>query len=130
MLRFDKAIYLSLLFKSILSVRLINNMCGSNVLLFLEFINIVFIFVLNLYWIHYIVIYILVISFARYKEYVTWRISISKLYEVLPAFTRPSAIDNLWSICLGLNILISFPWANFNGNSPVLKALKTNSLTW
>ena len=34
MLRFDKATYLSLLFKFILPERLSNNLCGSDVLLF------------------------------------------------------------------------------------------------
>ena len=41
MLRLDKAKYLSLLFKPILSVRLNNNLWGSDTLIFLEFINIV-----------------------------------------------------------------------------------------
>ena len=39
--RFDKTIYLSFLLKSILSERLGNNLCESEVLLFSEFINIV-----------------------------------------------------------------------------------------
>ena len=56
-IRFDKAIYLSLLFKFILSARLSNTLWRLNVLLFSEFINIVSVFVLSLYWIHYIVIY-------------------------------------------------------------------------
>ena len=43
MLRYDKTIYLSLLFNSILSERLGNSPSGSDVLLFLEFINIVLI---------------------------------------------------------------------------------------
>ena len=41
MLRFDKATYLSLLFKFILSERLSNSLYSSDVLLFSEFINIV-----------------------------------------------------------------------------------------
>ena len=41
MLRFDKAKYLSFLFKFILSERLSHSLRGSDVLLFLEFINIV-----------------------------------------------------------------------------------------
>ena len=41
MLRFDKATYLSLLFKFILSARLGNSLRGSDVLLFLEFMKIV-----------------------------------------------------------------------------------------
>ena len=30
-----------------------------------------------------------------------------------PAFTCASAIDNLWSICSGVNILLPVPWAGF-----------------
>ena len=44
--RFDKAIYLSFLLKPILSVRLSTSLQGSDVLVFSEFVNIVFIFVL------------------------------------------------------------------------------------
>ena len=43
-LRFDKATYLSLLYKFILSERLSIRLCGSKLLLFFEFINIVSIF--------------------------------------------------------------------------------------
>ena len=43
MLRFDKPTYPSLLFEFIFSVGLSNTQCGSDVLLFLEFINAVFI---------------------------------------------------------------------------------------
>ena len=39
MLRFDKRTYVSLLFKFILSARLINSLWGLDVLLFSEFIN-------------------------------------------------------------------------------------------
>ena len=49
MLRFDKAIYLPFLCKSILSVSLINSPWGSDVSLFLEFINKILIFVLYLH---------------------------------------------------------------------------------
>ena len=49
MLRFDKTTYLPLLFNIIYSVRLSDSLWRSDVLLFLEFINIVFIFVLYLY---------------------------------------------------------------------------------
>ena len=47
----------------------------------------------------------LVISFAWYKEYITFLISLRNFSHVLPAFTCTSAIGNLWNICLGLNIL-------------------------
>ena len=71
MLRFDKATYLSLLFKSILSERLDNSLWKSDVLLFSEFINIVSILLYD--FIEFIILlYIfLVIFFAQYKEYMT-----------------------------------------------------------
>ena len=46
----------------------------------------------------------LVISFAQYKESMICVISCSKFSDVVPAFTCAS-IGNLWSICLGVNIL-------------------------
>ena len=58
-----------------------------------------------MYWIHYIVIYFFAISFARYKEYMIWWTLFSKFSDVLSAFTCARAIGNLWSICLGGNIL-------------------------
>ena len=38
------------------------------------------------------------------------QISFSKFSYVLPAFTCASDIDNLWSICLGVNVLRPFPF--------------------
>ena len=69
MLRFDKATYLSLLFKFILSERLSNSLWGSDVLLFSEFINIVSILFYN--FIEFIILLytFLVTSFSEYKEY-------------------------------------------------------------
>ena len=68
--RFDKETYLSLLFKSIVSERLSNSLLGSDVLLFLEFINRASILFYN--FIEFIIFLytLLVISFARYKEWV------------------------------------------------------------
>ena len=34
----------------------------------------------------------------------------SKFSDVLPAFTFARAIGSLWSICLGVNIFIPFPF--------------------
>ena len=48
----------------------------------------------------------LVISFGRYKKYLSCLISFKKFLDVLPAFTCASAIGNLSSICLGVSILI------------------------
>ena len=53
----------------------------------------------------YCCIHFLVISFTWYKEYIIWWISFSKFSDVLPAFTCARAIYNIWSICLGANIL-------------------------
>ena len=96
MLRFNKATYLSLLFKFILSERLNNSLRGSDALLFSEFIkNIVSILFYN--FIEFIILLytFLVFSFARYKKYMICLISFNKFSDVLPAFTCASAIGNL-----------------------------------
>ena len=46
---------------------------------------------------------------------------------MLPAFTCARAIDNLWSICLGVNIFSHFACIDFVGNIPLLKSLRVNS---
>ena len=125
MLRFDEAIYLSFLLKSILSARLSDSLQGSDVLLLLEFINIAFIFVLYLYWVHLLYTF-LVISLTRYKEYMICLISLSKFSEVLPAFNCGRAIGNLSVICLGVNTLNIFLFIAFIGNFPLFKALRIN----
>ena len=78
MLKFDKATYLSLLLKLILSKRLSNSMSGSDVLLFSEFINKVSILFYN--FIEFIILFytFFVISFAQCREYITFLISFSK----------------------------------------------------
>ena len=63
MLRLDKIIYLTFYFKYISSAWLSNSLWGSDVLQFLEFINIALIFVLYLHWIHYIVMYFFSVFF-------------------------------------------------------------------
>ena len=78
----------------------------------------------------------LVISFARYKEYIVWRISLNKFSDVLPAFICASTICNFWSIYLGVNILsclrsakivsLPFPCVCFPfGNIPFSRSLIT-----
>ena len=52
----------------------------------------------------------LVVSFARYKEYMICLISLSKFSDVLPAFTCTSAIGNLSSIFLEVNIFYPSPY--------------------
>ena len=83
--------------------RMSSSLRKCDILLFSELINIVSIlfykfieFIIMLYT-------FLVISFAGYKEYIISLISFSKFSDVLPAFT--CVINNLWSICLGVNIL-------------------------
>ena len=73
-------------FLKIFFERLSNSPRGSDVLLFLEFINIVSFLFYNL--IEFILLFytFLVSSFARYKEYMICLISFSKLSDVLPTF--------------------------------------------
>ena len=104
MLRFDKSIYLSLLFKFILSERLRNSLWGSDDLLLREFIHIVSILFYNCIEFIILLCNFLVIYLSPNKEYICL-ISFSKFSNVLPAFTCASAIGNLWSIWLGVNIL-------------------------
>ena len=75
-------------------------------------------------------------------HFMTWRISISNFSDELPDFTCVSGIVDLWSICLGINILghkrlktsatradirgLSVPWDGCNGNIPNLKPLRPN----
>ena len=49
----------------------------------------------------------LVISFDQYKVEVTCLILFSKFSNGLSAFTEAVTIGKLWSICFGINILIS-----------------------
>ena len=70
MLIFDKATYLSLLFMFILSKKSSNSLLGSDVLLFSEFMNIVFILLYNFMEFIVLLYTFLVIFFARYKEYI------------------------------------------------------------
>ena len=95
MLRFDRATYLSLLFKCIFSEKLSNSLLGSDALLFLEFINTVSILFYNFVELIVLLHTFLVISFAQYKEYIICMISFSIFSDVFPAFTCESTIDNL-----------------------------------
>ena len=52
----------------------------------------------------------LVICLDWYKEQTICLISFHKLSELLPAFTCARAIGNLWSICLGIDILSPVPF--------------------
>ena len=67
--------------------------------MFYNFIEFIILLLITLY-----------ISFARYREYIICMSSFSKFPDVLPAFSYASAIDNLWSICLDVNILKSLPY--------------------
>ena len=145
MLRFDKVTCLSLLHNSILSERLINSLWKMDVLLYLEFINIVSILCYT--FIEFIILLYTfsVIYFAQFKEYVVWRISFCKFSDLLLGFICNSAIGNLWSIYLGINILrleqsdtsstltdiLGWPesLAGFNGNISLLEALRITSLS-
>ena len=103
--RFYKATTLSFTFKFVFSKRFSNSLWGSSILSFSEFISIASLLFYN--FIEFIILLntLLVIAFAQYKEYKICLISFSKFSDVLPAFTCASAIGNIWSICLGVNIL-------------------------
>ena len=96
-------------------------MWRSDVLLFPKFINILSILSYN--FIEFIILLytFLVIFCARYKEYMIFLISFSKLSDVLTVFTCASAIGNLWGI------LSPSPFVAFIGNISLLKAIRVNS---
>ena len=74
-----------------------------------------------------------------YKRHMISLISFRYFSDVLPAFTCVRAIGNLWSICLGVNIL-RLLWLEtlsekhvpliFIGNILLSKALRTLYLPW
>ena len=106
---FDRETYYHI-FKSILSGRFSNSLCKSDVLLFLEFINVV-----SILFYSFIELIILLYTFlvifllcTKNKGYIIWLILLSKLSDVLPAFSCASAIGNLWIIWLRVNILSPF----------------------
>ena len=105
MLRFYKATTLSFTFKFVFSERLSISLWRLSILSFSEFIIIVSLLFFN--FIEFIILLntLLVIAFVQYKDYRICLISFSKFWDVLPAFTCASAIGNIWSICLGVNIL-------------------------
>ena len=94
MLRFDKAIIFSHILKSNLLVNFNIKTCGSDVWLFSEFINIVYI-VYNCIDLITLLYTFLVICFDWCKEQIICLISFNKLSELLSAFTCARAIGNL-----------------------------------
>ena len=91
MLVFDELTYYNFPL-SILSERLSNSLGGSDLLLLPEFRNSVSILFYNFSEFFMLLYTFLVTSFAWYKEYMIWRISFSKLSNVLLAFTCARAI--------------------------------------
>ena len=82
-----------------------------------------------MHWFDYVIVYFFSYFFYWYSEFTICLISFNRFSELLPAFTCARAIGNLWSSCLGVIILSSVPFVNFNENNPLLKALGSNSLT-
>ena len=95
MLRFDKATYVQVLYLKFVSFeRLSNSLRVLDVLLFLEFINIVSISYYTFIELHCCILFSNV--FAQYKEYMVYILKIfNKFSNVLPAFTCTKAIGNL-----------------------------------
>ena len=106
------------IFRFILSARLSNSLWGSVVLLFSEFINIVSTLFYN--FIEFIILLdtFLVIFFSRCKEYIIFLIIFSKFSGELLAFTCAKDFGNLWSICLGVDIL-KLEWSKTLSKIPV-----------
>ena len=77
---------------------------------FSEFIDLVSILLHNFVEFFIFLYTFLVISFARYSEYIIFLISFSKFSDVFLAFNCASTIGNLRSICLGVKILSPFPY--------------------
>ena len=96
--------------------------------------KLLFLLVFSLYYIciEFILLFynLLVISFARSTEYSKRQVSQSKFSDGPPEFTWASVIRNFWITWVGLNILISFPWAGFNGDTLLFKSLRNNSQSW
>ena len=61
---------------------------------------------------------VLVICLDWYKEETICLISFNTLSKLLPVLTCARAIGNLWSICLGANIL-SLEWSGFKMPEPL-----------
>ena len=105
--RFDKATYLSSIFQFILSERLNISLCVSAFMLILESIIKASIFYYKCTEFIIFLYTFLTFSFGRYKEYMIGQISFHEFSDVIPVFTYWSAIGNLWSISLRVNILSS-----------------------
>ena len=119
MLRFHDAT--SLHFRLILSEILSHSLWGSDVLLFSEFINIVFILFYNFFEFIVLLCASLVTFFVRYNDDMTCLISFSNFSDVLLDFICQRAIGNLWKICLEVNILRlewseTFAWKSYTFN--------------
>ena len=74
--------------------------------IYFEFKNIVSIFVLYFYllWLNYVIVYFFKNFFCSIQRINNCLVSFSKFSDVLPAFTCASTTDNLWRICLRVNI--------------------------
>ena len=135
MLRINQATYLSLLVGFILAVRLSNSLWRSDILLFLEFIDIVSILFCNFtefitflctflvsFLFCFVVVVVVVFFFFLYKDYMILPISFSRFSGVLPAFTCARTIGELWRICFRVNILRPFPcFESYAASCTILK---------
>ena len=108
MLRLDKAMCLSLLFKSILSEIFSNSLWKSHILLFVELISIVTILPYKSIKLAILLYTVLVIFFPWYKEYIIWQILCSSFSSILPAWACASAIGDFWYIRVGDNFWDTF----------------------
>ena len=112
MLRLDNATPASPLLRSILSFTFDIGLCGGEILLFFEFMNIAIIVILSPTS-SSCSITALIFFFCRYNKYKICRILFNRLSDVLPAYTCTSSMTNLSSICFDGNIVSPFPWVGY-----------------
>ena len=114
--------------KFILSERFSNGLWGSEVWLFSELINIVFILIYEFIEFTIFLHTSLVIYFSQYKEHIIYLISFRKFSDVLPAFTCARVISNLWSICLEVKIFFPSPYFSLCLDWDPIKEYSSNKL--
>ena len=101
-----------------------NSQWGSDILLILEFINIVSTFCYTFIELIILLYNFLETSFSQYKKHIIFLTSFTKFSDMLPVFVCTRGIVTPYNICLVVNILNLSPFVVFTGNT---KALKVNS---
>ena len=96
-------------------------------LLFSEFINMVFVFYICTYLIMLLYTFWSIILIDIKNKQFLW-FSSNNYLELLPAFTCAKVVGNLWSICLGVNILSPVPCFDLRLTSDLISAESSYNL--